>query len=141
MKTETYARLVRDGAVVEVNSSMLKAGDVVEIREGDVVPSDGSIEKGAVMLDESMMTGEVSQLVLRGSGGDRSSVLGGTKVMSGKAIARITANPGATFLDRMIQLVESAKRQKTPNELSLTVLLVSLTIALLVVVAAVVPLA
>ncbi len=140
MKTETFARLVKDGAVVEVNSAMLKAGDVVEIREGDVVPSDGSIEKGAVMLDESMMTGE-SQLVLRESGGDRSSVLGGTRVMSGKAIARITANPGATFLDRMIQLVEGAKRQKTPNELALTVVLVSLTIALLVVVAAVVPLA
>jgi K+-transporting ATPase ATPase B chain len=150
MKTETMARLVKDGAVmdgavmdgktVEVNSTMLKAGDLVEIREGDTVPSDGSIEKGAVMLDESMMTGE-SQLVLRESGGDRSSVLGGTRVMSGSAIARITANPGATFLDRMIQLVEGARRQKTPNELALTVVLVSLTIALLVVVAAIVPLA
>ena len=92
------------------------------------------------MLDESMMTGE-SQLVLRESGGDRSSVLGGTKVMSGTALARITSNPGATFLDRMIQLVEGAQRQKTPNEVALTVVLVSLTIALLVVVAAVVPLA
>ena len=140
MKTETMARLVKDGGTVEVNSTMLKAGDLVEIREGDTVPSDGSIEKGAVMLDESMMTGE-SQLVLRESGGDRSSVLGGTRVMSGSAMARITANPGATFLDRMIQLVEGAKRQKTPNELALTVVLVSLTIALLVVVAAVVPLA
>ena len=140
MKTETMARLVQDGRTVEVNSTMLKAGDLVEIRPGDAVPSDGSIEKGAVMLDESMMTGE-SQLVLRESGGDRSSVLGGTKVTSGSAIVRITANPGATFLDRMIQLVEGAQRQKTPNELALTVVLVSLTIALLVVVAAIVPLA
>ncbi|MGA9141239.1 MAG: potassium-transporting ATPase subunit KdpB [Methanocella sp.] len=150
MKTETVARLIRDGAVhdstvmddktVEVNSTMLKAGDLIELRPGDTVPGDGSIEHGAVMLDESMMTGE-SQLVLRESGGDRSSVLGGTKVTSGTAIVRITSNPGATFLDRMIQLVEGAQRQKTPNELALTVVLVSLTIALLVVVTAVVPLA
>jgi K+-transporting ATPase ATPase B chain len=150
MKTETMARLVKDGAIndglvhdgatVEVNSTMLKAGDLVEVRPGDTVPSDGSIERGAIMLDESMMTGE-SQLVLRESGGDRTSVLGGTKVVSGTALVRITSNPGATFLDRMIQLVEGAKRQKTPNEISLTVVLVSLTIVLLAVVAAVVPLA
>jgi K+-transporting ATPase ATPase B chain len=139
MKSETIARLVKDGTTVEVNSNMLKAGDIVALRAGDSVPCDGSIEKGAVMLDESMMTGE-SQLVLRESGGDKTSVLGGTSVASGEAIVKVTANPGETFLDRMIRLVEGAERQKTPNELALTVVLVSLTIALLVVVVAIVPL-
>jgi K+-transporting ATPase ATPase B chain len=140
MKTETRARMLKDGATIEVNSDMLKAGDVISLQAGDIVPGDGSIQKGAVMLDESMMTGE-SQLVLRESGGDRTSVLGGTRVASGEAIVKVTANPGETFLDRMIRLVEGAERQKTPNELALTVVLVSLTIALLVVVVAIVPLA
>ncbi|BAI62040.1 potassium-transporting ATPase B chain [Methanocella paludicola SANAE] len=140
MKTETRARLLKDGTTLEVNSDMLKAGDMIMIQAGDIVPDDGSIEKGAVMLDESMMTGE-SQLVLRESGGDKSSVLGGTRVASGEAIVKVTADPGETFLDRMIRLVEGAERQKTPNELALTVVLISLTIALLVVVVAIVPLA
>jgi K+-transporting ATPase ATPase B chain len=117
---------------------MLKKGDVVLLTTGDHVPSDGSIMHGSLLLDESMMTGE-SEPVLRESGGDHSSVLGGTKVLSGYAEVAITSEPGKTFLDRIIRLVEGAERQKTPNEVALTVLLVSLTIVLLVVVVAMVP--
>nr|WP_254591439.1 potassium-transporting ATPase subunit KdpB [Methanocella conradii] len=139
MKKEIMARVIGPGgAVIEVNSTMLKLGDVVLLKAGDLVPSDGNIVQGSLLLDESMMTGE-SEPVLRESGGDRSSVLGGTKVLSGKAEVKITSEPGKTFLDRIIRLVEGAERQKTPNEVALTVLLVSLTIVLLVVVVAMVP--
>ncbi len=139
MKKEIVARVIGPGgAVVETSSTMLKLGDVVLLKTGDHVPSDGSIVHGSLLLDESMMTGE-SEPVLRESGGDRSSVLGGTKVLSGDAEVKITSEPGHTFLDRIIRLVEGAERQKTPSEIALTVLLVSLTIVLLVVVAAMVP--
>ena len=139
MKKEIMAKMIGpNGAVVEVNSTMLKKGDTVVVKAGDSVPGDGSLVHGAILLDESMMTGE-SEPVLRESGGDRTSVLGGTKVLSGDARIQITAEPGNTFLDRIIRLVEGAERQKTPNELALMVFLVSLTIVLLVVVVAMVP--
>jgi K+-transporting ATPase ATPase B chain len=139
MKKEITARVMGPGgAIVETSSTMLKQGDMVLLRKGDFVPSDGGIINGSLLLDESMMTGE-SEPVLRESGGDRSSVLGGTKVLSGDAEVRITSEPGKTFLDRIIRLVEGAERQRTPNEIALTVLLVSLTIVLLVVVVAMVP--
>ncbi len=139
MKKEIMAKMIGpNGAIVEVNSTMLKKGDTVVVKAGDAIPGDGSLVHGAILLDESMMTGE-SEPVLRESGGDRTSVLGGTKVLSGDANIQITAEPGNTFLDRIIRLVEGAERQKTPNELALMVFLVSLTIVLLVVVIAMVP--
>jgi K+-transporting ATPase ATPase B chain len=139
MKKEIMAKMIGpNGAVVEVDSTMLHKGDTVVVKAGDSVPGDGSLVHGAILLDESMMTGE-SEPVLRESGGDRTSVLGGTKVLSGDANIQITAEPGNTFLDRIIRLVEGAERQKTPNELALMVFLVSLTIVLLVVVVAMVP--
>jgi K+-transporting ATPase ATPase B chain len=139
MKKEIIARVMGPGgAIIETSSTMLAKGDVVLLKAGDFVPSDGSIIHGSLLLDESMMTGE-SEPVLRESGGDRTSVLGGTKVLSGNAEVKITSEPGNTFLDRIIRLVEGAERQKTPNEIALTVLLVSLTIVLLVVVVAMVP--
>lgn len=139
MKKEIVAKVLGPGgAVIETSSTMLGLGDIVLLGRSDFVPSDGSIIHGSLLLDESMMTGE-SEPVLRESGGDRSSVLGGTKVLSGNAEVKITSEPGKTFLDRIIRLVEGAERQKTPNEIALTVLLVSLTIVLLVVVVAMVP--
>ncbi|WP_454811369.1 potassium-transporting ATPase subunit KdpB [Paenarthrobacter nitroguajacolicus] len=135
------ARLrLEDGTINEVPGTDLKLNDVVICEAGDVIPSDGEIIEGLASVDESTITGE-SAPVIRESGGDRSSVTGGTKVLSDRIVVRITAEPGATFIDRMIKLVEGAVRQKTPNEIALHVLLVSLSIVFLVVTMALAPFA
>jgi K+-transporting ATPase ATPase B chain len=118
--------------------SMLVKGDVVFVDAGQFIPGDGEIIEGAASVDESAVTGE-SAPVIRESGGDRSAVTGGTRVLSDWLIIRITANPGETFLDRMIAMVEGAKRQKTPNEIALNILLAALTIIFLVVCATLLP--
>lgn len=129
-----------DGTTKVVAGTDLKLNDVVICEAGDVIPSDGEIIEGLASVDESTITGE-SAPVIRESGGDRSSVTGGTKVLSDRIVVRITAEPGETFIDRMIKLVEGAVRQKTPNEIALHVLLVSLTIVFLVVTMALAPFA
>ena len=116
-----------------VPGTSLRAGQVVLVEAGDTIPGDGEIVEGIASVNESAITGE-SAPVIRESGGDRSSVTGGTKVLSDWIVVRITANPGETFLDRMIALVEGARRQKTPNEIALHILLVALTLVFLVVV-------
>jgi K+-transporting ATPase ATPase B chain len=115
---------------VEVSGASLRKGDVVLIEAGDFVPSDGDVIEGVASVDESAITGE-SAPVIRESGGDFSSVTGGTRVLSDWLVVRISANSGETFLDRMISMVEGAKRQKTPNEIALTILLVALTLVFL----------
>ena len=110
----------------------LRKGDVVLVEAGDMIPLDGEVIEGAASVDESAITGE-SAPVIREAGGDFSSVTGGTRVLSDWIVVRVTVNPGETFLDRMIAMVEGAKRQKTPNEIALTILLVALTIVFLVV--------
>ena len=127
-RSETGARRLRpDGTEEPVAAAELSTGDLVVCESGDVIPSDGEITVGAASIDESAITGE-SAPVIRESGGDRSAVTGGTRVLSDRIVVRITAEPGHTFLDRMISLVEGAKRQKTPNEIALTILLAALTI-------------
>jgi K+-transporting ATPase ATPase B chain len=120
----------RDINYLPLASTDLAAGDLVLVEAGDVIPGDGEIVEGAASVDESAVTGE-SAPVIRESGGDRSSVTGGTRVLSDWLIVRITANPGETFLDRMIALVEGARRQKTPNEIALSILLAALTLIFL----------
>jgi K+-transporting ATPase ATPase B chain len=120
-------RLGRDGVEHRVAAAELVAGDLVVCESGDVIPSDGEIIEGVASIDESAITGE-SAPVIRESGSDRSAVTGGTRVLSDRIVVRITAEPGHTFLDRMISLVEGARRQKTPNEIALTILLAALTI-------------
>ncbi|PLS31817.1 potassium-transporting ATPase subunit B [Bifidobacterium margollesii] len=120
-------------SIVEVPSSDLKLGDVVVVEAGDLIPGDGDIISGIASVDESAITGE-SAPVIRESGGDRSAVTGGTRVLSDRIVVRITQKPGESFVDKMIALVEGANRQKTPNEIALDVLLSSLTIIFLVVV-------
>src|SRR5262245_56085536 len=115
----------------EVASPELRKGDVVLVEAGDMIPGDGEVIEGAASVNEAAVTGE-SAPVIRESGGDRSSVTGGTQVLSDWLIVRITANPGETFLDRMIGLVEGAKRQKTPNEIALSILLAALTLIFLI---------
>jgi K+-transporting ATPase ATPase B chain len=130
-KAETTAhRLKKDGTTEDVPSSVLRAGDVVVITAGDFIPGDGEVIEGVASVDESAITGE-SAPVIRECGGDRSAVTGGTRVLSDEIKVRITSNPGETFLDRMIQLVEGASRQKTPNEIALNILLAGLTIIFL----------
>jgi potassium-transporting ATPase ATP-binding subunit len=114
-----------------VQASSLRKGDVVLVVAGDLIPADGEVIEGVASVDESAVTGE-SAPVIRESGGDRSSVTGGTKVLSDWLVVRVTANPGETFLDRMIGLVEGAKRQKTPNEIALSILLAAMTIIFLI---------
>ncbi len=134
MRSETGARrLDANGAESRVRASDLARGDCVVCEAGDVIPSDGEIVEGVASVDESAITGE-SAPVIRESGGDRSAVTGGTKVLSDRIVVRITAERGKTFLDRMISLVEGANRQKTPNEIALTILLAVLTIVFLPVV-------
>ncbi len=108
----------------------LRRGDVVLVEAGDIIPCDGEVIEGVASVNESAITGE-SAPVIREAGGDFSSVTGGTTVLSDWIVVRITANPGETFLDRMIALVEGAKRKKTPNEIALTILLVALTLIFL----------
>jgi K+-transporting ATPase ATPase B chain len=120
-----------DAARSEVASTDLRKGDVVLVEAGDTIPGDGEVIEGAASVNEAAVTGE-SAPVIRESGGDRNSVTGGTQVLSDWLIVRITANPGETFLDRMISLVEGAKRQKTPNEIALSILLAALTLIFLI---------
>jgi K+-transporting ATPase ATPase B chain len=142
MRTQTEARkLVGPNRVEEtVNASSLRTGDLVKVDAGQLIPGDGEIIEGVASVDESAITGE-SAPVIRESGGDRSAVTGGTKVLSDSIVVRITSNPGETFLDRMIALVEGATRQKTPNEIALHILLVGLTIIFLLACVTLVPLA
>jgi K+-transporting ATPase ATPase B chain len=121
-----------------VSSGELRAGDVVLVEAGDVIPSDGEVLEGVASVNESAITGE-SAPVIRESGGDRSAVTGGTTVLSDWLVVRITANPGETFLDRMIGMVEGARRQKTPNEIALNILLAALTIIFLLATATLLP--
>src|SRR5437588_3326798 len=130
-RSETQAnRLLEHGGMEKVPSSKLQSGDMVVCCAGEFIPSDGEIIEGIASVDESAITGE-SAPVIREAGGDRSAVTGGTRVLSDRIKVRITANPGETFLDRMIALVEGAERQKTPNEIALNILLVGLTIIFL----------
>ncbi|MEW5762836.1 MAG: potassium-transporting ATPase subunit KdpB [Bacillota bacterium] len=139
-RQETRAKKIAGDRVEEVPASRLRKGDVVLVEAGDVIPGDGEVIEGIASVDESAVTGE-SAPVIRESGGDRSSVTGGTRVLSDWIKVRITADPGETFLDRMIHLVEGARRQKTPNEIALTILLVGLTIIFLLAVATLAPFA
>ena len=130
-RAETEAhRLCADGTAECIASSKLRAGDIVIVAAGDFIPGDGEVIEGVASVDESAITGE-SAPVIRESGGDRSAVTGGTRVLSDEIRVRITSNPGETFLDRMIKLVEGASRQKTPNEIALNILLAGLTIVFL----------
>jgi K+-transporting ATPase ATPase B chain len=141
MRADTEARRLRpDGVEERVPASLLVKGDVVVCEAGDLIPSDGDIIEGIASVDESAITGE-SAPVIRESGGDRSAVTGGTRVLSDRIVVRITAERGQTFLDRMIGLVEGANRQKTPNEIALTILLAALTIVFLPVVVTLSPFA
>ena len=136
----TARRLREDGGEDVVAATELVVGDRVVCESGDVIPGDGDVVQGVASVDESAITGE-SAPVIRESGGDRSAVTGGTKVLSDRIVVQITAAPGSTFIDRMIALVEGASRQKTPNEVALNILLSSLTIIFLLVVVALQPLA
>ncbi|HEX3458146.1 MAG TPA: potassium-transporting ATPase subunit B, partial [Candidatus Baltobacteraceae bacterium] len=127
-KSDTYARMVKDdGSEERVASTTLRKGDRFVVEANEIVPADGDVTEGAATVDESAITGE-SAPVIRESGGDRSSVTGGTRVLSDRIVVRVTANPGESFLDRMIHLVEGAQRKKTPNEIALSILLAGLTI-------------
>jgi K+-transporting ATPase ATPase B chain len=140
-KSETTAvRLRADGRTEEVASSDLRAGDIVLVIAGSMIPGDGEVIEGVASVDESAITGE-SAPVIREAGGDRSAVTGGTRVLSDQIKVRITSNPGETFLDRMIALVEGAERQKTPNEIALNILLAGLTIIFLLAVVTLQPIA
>src|SRR5215470_1331585 len=122
-RAETVARVrTPDGSILEVPSTQLQLGDLCVVSAGEVIPGDGDVVEGIATVDESAITGE-SAPVIRESGGDRSAVTGGTRVLSDEIVVRITSKPGETFLDRMIALVEGANRQKTPNEIALNILL------------------
>jgi K+-transporting ATPase ATPase B chain len=140
-RAETQAhRLRSDGSIEMVVSSKLRSGDIVVIAACEFIPGDGEVIEGVASVDESAITGE-SAPVIRESGGDRSAVTGGTRVLSDEIKVRITSNPGETFLDRMIKLVEGASRQKTPNEIALNILLAGLTIIFLLAVVTLQPFA
>jgi K+-transporting ATPase ATPase B chain len=140
-RAETAANRLRpDGSVEVVASSKLRTGDEVLVSAGELIPGDGEVVEGVASVDESAITGE-SAPVIRESGGDRSAVTGGTRVLSDEIRVRITSNPGETFLDRMIRLVEGASRQKTPNEIALNILLAGLTIIFLLAVVTLQPFA
>ena len=140
-RLETMAKRMKpDGTLEEVSGSKLRVGDLVSVSAGEFVPGDGEVVVGVASVDESAITGE-SAPVIRESGGDRSAVTGGTRVLSDQITVKITANPGETFLDRMIKLVEGAERQKTPNEIALNILLAGLTIIFLLAVVTLQPMA
>jgi K+-transporting ATPase ATPase B chain len=126
-------RLLSDGGTETISALQLKKEDIIILEDGDTIPGDGEVAVGTALIDESAITGE-SAPVIRECGGDRSGVTGGTRVLSGKIKVRITANPGESFLDQMIGMVEGAKRQKTPNERALNLLLIALTAVFIVVV-------
>jgi len=138
LRKETMARLLRSGKEEQVPASQLRKGDVVVVEAGQIIPGDGEVIEGIASVDESAITGE-SAPVIRESGGDRSAVTGGTKVLSDRIVVHISVNPGESFLDRMIGLVEGAKRQKTPNEIALHVLLSGMTIIFLIACVTLVP--
>jgi potassium-transporting ATPase ATP-binding subunit len=152
MRTETMARRLdgtstggepyraHNGKEQKVPASALRKGDLVVVEAGEIIPGDGEVVEGIASVDESAITGE-SAPVIRESGGDRSAVTGGTKVLSDRIVLRISSNPGETFLDRMISLVEGASRQKTPNEIALHILLVGMTVVFLMACVTLVPLA
>lgn len=137
---QTTARLLRDGRETEVASTSLQVGDLVVVEAGQVIPGDGDVVEGVASVDESAITGE-SAPVIRESGGDRSAVTGGTTVLSDRIVVRISSRAGESFLDRMIALVEGAARQKTPNEIALSILLSSLTLVFLLAVVTLQPFA
>jgi len=140
-KTETTAnRLLPNGDIETVNAPVLRKGDIVVVSAGEFIPGDGEIITGVASVDESAITGE-SAPVIREAGGDRSAVTGGTRVLSDQIRVKITSNPGETFIDRMIALVEGAERQKTPNEIALNILLAGLTIIFLLAVVTLQPFA
>src|SRR5215469_17503340 len=126
-RTETTATLLRAGQEIRVPAPSLRRDDLVIVRAGEVIPGDGEVIEGVAAVNEAAITGE-SAPVIRESGGDRSGVTGGTIVISDWIKVRITANPGETFLDRMIALVEGAQRQKTPNEIALSIVLTAFTL-------------
>ena len=133
MRTTTMARAVINGKQVQVASTQLKTGDYFVCEAGEIIAADGEIVEGIATVDESAITGE-SAPVVRESGGDRSAVTGGTRVLSDRIVVRVTAEAGHSFLDRMIDMIEGARRQKTPNEIALNIVLVSLTALFIVVV-------
>ena len=137
-KDVSAKKLDKSGQVSVVAANSLRKGDLVLIEAGDVIPADGQVIEGIASVDESAVTGE-SAPVIRESGGDRDAVTGGTRVLSDQIKVRVTSDPGESFLDRMIGLVESAKRQKTPNEIALSILLAALTIIFLLVCATLLP--
>jgi K+-transporting ATPase ATPase B chain len=140
-RSETIAkRIISDGKIEEIPSAKLRSGDLVSVSAGELIPGDGEIVEGVASVDESAITGE-SAPVIREAGGDRSAVTGGTRVLSDFIKVKITSNPGETFLDRMIALVEGAARQKTPNEIALNILLAGLTIIFLLAVVTLQPFA
>jgi K+-transporting ATPase ATPase B chain len=137
-KTDTQARRVVGGREEMVSATALRKGDICRVLAGELIPADGDVVQGAASVDESAITGE-SAPVIREAGGDRSSVTGGTRVLSDEILVQVTSNPGETFLDRMIALVEGATRQKTPNEIALSILLAGLTIIFVIAVATISP--
>ncbi len=139
-KSETTAYQLVNGQIQEVPSSQLRAGDFVRVTAGQMIPGDGEVSEGVASVDESAITGE-SAPVIREAGGDRSAVTGGTRVLSDVITVKITSNPGETFIDRMIALVEGAERQKTPNEIALNILLAGLTVIFLLAVVTLQPFA
>ncbi|MBC9714399.1 potassium-transporting ATPase subunit KdpB [Streptomyces sp. TRM66268-LWL] len=139
-KTDTVARRLTGTSEESVPGTDLRIGDLVVCEAGDIIPGDGDVVEGVASVDESAITGE-SAPVIRESGGDRSAVTGGTKVLSDRIVIKITTKPGETFIDRMINLVEGAARQKTPNEIALNILLASLTIVFLLAVVTLKPFA
>ncbi len=139
-REETPAKLVAGGSVQIISSSALKKNNIFECVAGDTIPADGEIIEGLASIDESAITGE-SAPVIREAGGDKSSVTGGTKVLSDRIRAKVTAQPGESFLDKMIALVEGASRQKTPNEIALTILLAGFTLVFVIVCATLKPFA
>ncbi len=140
MRREVSARKLVGGREQQVPASTLRKGDVVVVEAGQVIPGDGDVTEGIASVDESAITGE-SAPVIRESGGDRSAVTGGTRVLSDRIVVSITVEPGESFLDRMIALVEGAARQKTPNEIALHILLVGLTLVFLFACVTLVPMA
>jgi len=133
MRTKTMARMLVNGNETQISSSDLKLGNLFVCEAGELIPADGEIVEGIATVDESAITGE-SAPVVRESGGDRSAVTGGTRVLSDRIVVRVTAEAGSSFLDRMIEMIEGARRQKTPNEIALNIVLVSLTALFIVVV-------
>jgi K+-transporting ATPase ATPase B chain len=133
-RSKLVARRISGTRIESVDATALTKGDVVVCESGDVIPADGTVIEGIASVDESAVTGE-SAPVIRESGGDRSAVTGGTKVLSDRILVRVTSEQGDTFLDRIIALVEGSKRQKTPNEIALTILLAALSIIFVLAVA------